>query len=348
MKATKLINYDAARRALALVVRKDEAKAIRDKAVAMEVYAYQAKDGEIAETAVKIRRRATRRIGELMEDDRKAGLLAKGARERGTKRGTTRVVEKPASLAKQGIDKNLADQARKLAAMPEDRFEAETAQAVEIAVAAALGNKEVVRAARTERHRKRTKQRAKRERELSAKIAQLPDKTYGVILADPEWKWKGWSPRGMASSSAANHYPTSDLEAIKARPVQKIAAADCVLFLWCTAPMMPQALAVMEAWGFAYKTQACWDKVVAGTGYWFRNQHELLLVGTRGKIPAPADGTQWPSIIVEKRTKHSVKPQKAYELIERYFPSLPKVELNARKRRKGWDSWGTLEHEEAA
>ena len=117
--------------------------------------------------------------------------------------------------------------------------------------------------------------------------------------------------------AADNHYATSTLEQIKAIDVASIAAPDCALFLWATSPMMPQALEVMQSWGFTYKSQIMWDKEIVGTGYWFRNRHELLLIGTRGKVPAPAMGTQWPSVMVERRRSHSVKPEWAYELIER-------------------------------
>ena len=144
----------------------------------------------------------------------------------------------------------------------------------------------------------------------------------------------------MDGCAADNHYATSTLDTIKARDVPSIAADDCVLFLWATAPMMPQALQVMEAWGFDYVSQCVWVKDKAGTGYWFRNKHELLLVGTRGKIPAPLEGTQWESVITAPRGRHSEKPEAVYRLIEEYYPLLPKIELNARKARKGWDAWG--------
>jgi N6-adenosine-specific RNA methylase IME4 len=140
--------------------------------------------------------------------------------------------------------------------------------------------------------------------------------------------------------------------------VGDIAAPDCVLFLWATAPMLPQALEVMAAWGFTYKSHIVWRKaepvsladpvkgvvsaakLVLGTGYWFRNGHELLLVGTRGEVPAPAMGDQWGSIVDAAPLKHSQKPDWAIELIETYFPNLPKIELNARTARAGWDAWG--------
>jgi N6-adenosine-specific RNA methylase IME4 len=93
--------------------------------------------------------------------------------------------------------------------------------------------------------------------------------------------------------AADNHYPTMTTEQICALEIP--AADNCALFLWATAPMLPEALAVMVAWGFTYKSHCIWAKDRLGTGYWFRNQHELLLVGTRGNIPAPAPGTQFPS-----------------------------------------------------
>jgi N6-adenosine-specific RNA methylase IME4 len=182
-------------------------------------------------------------------------------------------------------------------------------------------------------------ERAKKEESLGAKQTALPDARFGVILADPEWKFETWSENGM-DRSADNHYPCSETGVIMDRKVGNLAADDCVLFLWATAPMLPEALSVMNAWGFKYKSHAIWAKDRIGTGYWFRNQHELLLIGTRGNVPCPSPGTQWASIIDAPIGRHSEKPVKVYELIEGYFPTLPKIELNARNRRDGWDSWG--------
>lgn len=186
-----------------------------------------------------------------------------------------------------------------------------------------------------------------REIALAERQAALPDKRFGVILADPEWQFEPWSRKTGLDRAADNHYPTSATEVIASRPVGTIAANDCVLFLWATAPMLPQALLVMGAWGFDYKTHIIWRKAercdakpVLGTGYWFRNGHELLLVGSRGSVPAPAPGTQWPSLFDSRPRKHSEKPDEVYDLIEAYFPNLPKIELNARQARAGWDSWG--------
>lgn len=187
--------------------------------------------------------------------------------------------------------------------------------------------------------------RAEREQQLAGKQRALPVAKYGVIYADPEWRFETYGENGM-DRSADNHYPTSDLDAILQRPVASIAADDAVLFLWATVPMLPQALQVMSAWGFDYKSHLIWRKNRAGNGYWFRNKHELLLVGTRGDLPAPAMGTQFDSVLDEPVGSHSEKPDAFYDVIERYFPTLPKIELNARRSRPGWSAWGLEAPEE--
>ena len=184
--------------------------------------------------------------------------------------------------------------------------------------------------------------RTRLELELGARQRALPDKRYGVIYADPPWRFQPYSRVTGMDRAAENHYPTSPLADIKTLDVRSIVAADCVLFLWATVPMLPQALEVMKAWGFEYKSHAIWAKDRVGTGYWFRNQHELLLVGTRGHVPAPAMGTQWPTLIHALVRRHSEKPEVFREMIESYFPTLPKIELHARGpiARPGWDAWG--------
>jgi len=195
----------------------------------------------------------------------------------------------------------------------------------------------------------KAERRAARENELAAKQTALPNKRYGVILADPEWRFEPYSRESGMDRSADNHYPTSITNAIASRDVASIAADDCVLFLWATVPMLDDAMAVLKAWGFKYKSHAVWDKIHIGTGYWFRNRHELLLVGTKGDIPAPAMGDQFASVMTIARKEHSAKPAQFLELIENYFPTLPKIELNRRgPARSGWDAWGNEAAAEAA
>jgi N6-adenosine-specific RNA methylase IME4 len=195
---------------------------------------------------------------------------------------------------------------------------------------------------RAERVEAKKAHRATREASLGAKQAALPDKRYGVILADPPWPFEPYSRETGMDRAADNHYPTMRMHEIEALPVAEIAAADCVLFLWATVPMLPHALGVLTAWGFEYKSHCIWHKNRQATGHWFINEHELLLVGTRGdKLPAPAAGMQWPSVFDAPVRGHSRKPDESLELIESYFPSLPKIELFRRgAARPGWDAWG--------
>lgn len=183
--------------------------------------------------------------------------------------------------------------------------------------------------------------RAEKEKALAEKTITVSLASeaalYGVVYADPPWRFETYSEAGM-DRSADNHYPTMDLEAIKALKVP--AAQDAVLFLWATAPMLPEAIEVMRAWGFTYKSQIIWVKDRMGTGYWARNQHEILLIGTKGSIPAPAPGSQPSSVFQAPVSRHSEKPAALAEMIERLFPTTPKIELFCRSPRAGWAAHG--------
>ena len=329
--------YEAACRLIAEVSGLDEVKAIRDQAEALRVLARQARNLEPEIACAEIRIRAERRLGEIMAGHVAAGLIRPGnpgfdkpATIRGDGTGSPRV-----RLAELGIDERLADRCRKYAALAAEDF------ADRLAVRRAAAERGARVSVRLDLADK-AERRAAREAELGAKVAALPDKRYGVILADPEWRFEPWSREtGLDRCSADNHYPTSETAAIAARDVASIAAPDCVLFLWATVPMLPQALDVMAAWGFAYRSHQVWDKGVAGTGYWHRNRHELLLLGVRGDVPCPAPGDNPESLFAAPRGRHSAKPDCVLEQIERLYPSLPKIELHRRGApRPGWDAWG--------
>jgi N6-adenosine-specific RNA methylase IME4 len=160
---------------------------------------------------------------------------------------------------------------------------------------------------------------------------------YDVILADPPWRYDF---SRSASRAIERQYPTMTPDELKAIPVGEWAAPDSVLFLWATAPKLPLALEVMATWGFTYRTNAVWDKGLIGMGYYFRGQHEHLLIGNRGKPRLPVASTRQSSVIHERRTRHSAKPVAAYEAIEGMYPHARKLELFARAGRNGWDAWG--------
>jgi len=161
---------------------------------------------------------------------------------------------------------------------------------------------------------------------------------YRCILADPPWQYENKKTGGTMKSGAVQHYPTMPLESIKALPIDQLLADECALFLWATTPLLPEAISVLSAWGFEYKTAIYWRKIMsAGMGWWFRGQVQVLLVGVRGSVkPFRA---QKPNFIQSKSRRHSQKPIEAYELIELACKG-PRVELFAREKREGWDAWG--------
>jgi N6-adenosine-specific RNA methylase IME4 len=118
------------------------------------------------------------------------------------------------------------------------------------------------------------------------------------------------------------------------------AARNAVLFLWVTSPHLDQGLRVILEWGFKYKSSAIWTKPRPGTGYWWRNQHELLLVATRGKWPAPKPKERAASLYEFPTTKHSEKPTAIRDQIAGWWPDARRLEMFARSRADGWDSWG--------
>jgi N6-adenosine-specific RNA methylase IME4 len=182
--------------------------------------------------------------------------------------------------------------------------------------------------------------RNERERQLAEHIrsahATTPDQPrYGIILADPPWRFEPYSRETGMDRSADNHYPTMRLADICRLKVY--AASDAVLFLWRTAPMLEASFSVVTAWGFTYKTEFVWTKPRMGTGYWNRNQHEVLMLATRGNPVAPAPGTQSSSWLHAASPAHSAKPDNFHFMIENLWPATPKVEFFARRRRPGWD-----------
>ena len=188
-------------------------------------------------------------------------------------------------------------------------------------------------------HAKKIKRDA-REQALAAKQLALPNKRYGVIVADPEWRFEPWSRETGMDRSADNHYPTSVLDVIKARDVPSIAANDCACFYGQQSRCCRTRCWQWSRGASITNPHHVWGKDKVGTGYWCRERHELLLIGTCGNPVCPAPGTQWDSLIMSPRLAHSQKPECFLEMIEAYFPNIPKIELNARRARENWDRWG--------
>jgi len=160
---------------------------------------------------------------------------------------------------------------------------------------------------------------------------------YSVIYADPPWSY---DHPISDSRRIENQYPTMNIDEICALHVQSISADDAILFLWVTTPMLEKGFRVLNAWGFEYRTSMVWVKPSIGMGQWVRQRHELLLIGVKGNIPTPRDGDKPDSVIEAPRLEHSKKPEIVYEIIEKMYPELPKVELFSRNKRNGWETWG--------
>lgn len=161
----------------------------------------------------------------------------------------------------------------------------------------------------------------------------IPQGEFNVILADPPWLYD-IDIRGSPSV----HYDVMTVDKICEMNIPT--ANDCILFLWATAPKIKEALQVLESWGFEYKTHMVWIKDKIGTGFYFRGQHELLLVGKKGQMLIPEEEDRPSSVLESPRTKHSKKPEKVYSIIEKMYPDSKYLELFARNTRENWKSWG--------
>lgn len=167
-------------------------------------------------------------------------------------------------------------------------------------------------------------------------------KQYEIILADPPWRY---AQKGL-QGAAEHHYPTMSIGELCSLPVNRFAAPDCALFLWSTFPQLPEALRLIRAWGFTYKTVAfVWLKQnrkslswFYGLGFWTRGNAEVCLLATKGHPKRKrADIHQF---IISPIEAHSKKPDEAREKIVALMGDLPRLELFARQRVPGWDAWG--------
>lgn len=170
----------------------------------------------------------------------------------------------------------------------------------------------------------------------------MKEKKYGVIYADPPWHYE----QKRISGAAAHHYPTMPAEDICNLHVGEIADEDCALFLWATFPQIPEALRVIKAWGFQYKTVAfVWLKLnkggkgfFFGMGFWTRGNAEVCFLATKGKPKRVSAKVH--QMIVSPIRSHSKKPDETREKIVELMGDVPRIELFAREKADGWDAWG--------
>jgi N6-adenosine-specific RNA methylase IME4 len=348
MDSLSLIPYDVACRAVAEARSVDELKDMLDIAAATKEYARRAKNHQMEADAVEIRLRATRRLNELIEAQRQTVGLATGREGKRKALGLEKNPSDRPTLAEAGIDKNLAHHARVLGALDEAAFADKIAEA----------RSSVTRAyQRVIREVEIDQQRAERHAEPGGPVGGTIEdlirlaksgRRFGAILADPPWGFQCWDGKDkrVASRGSVTPYDTMEMADIAALPVEDLALPDCLLLLWVVWPTLPQALEIIRAWGFDYKTCGfAWtkadppleDNVYMGLGYWTRANTEVCLLATRGSPKRlNADVLQ---AIIEPRREHSRKPDCVHERIERLVAG-PYLELFARRERPNWTCWG--------
>lgn len=172
----------------------------------------------------------------------------------------------------------------------------------------------------------------------------LPKHHFGVILADPPWHFTTHSPKGW-KKSPQHHYATMSYHDLMRLPVDELAAPDCALVMWSTAPHLRLAIELMGNWSFTFKTAGAWAKQTKtgehwqfGTGYIMRSAAEFFLIGTRGKPKVTSRSVR--NLIVAPVGRYSEKPFAMYGICEALWPAAEKVELFARARVPGWHAFG--------
>ena len=174
---------------------------------------------------------------------------------------------------------------------------------------------------------------------------KLPDKKYDIIYADPPWDYGGQTQyngsKPWYTNSVEEHYPTMKINDLKDLDVASLAADDCLLFLWATSPHLSHAIEVAKIWGFDWATVAfVWHKQRPNAGFYTMSECELCLVFKKGRIPKPRGSRNTRQFLSEKLGQHSAKPEEVRKRIDAMFPTQSKIELFARKRTDGWDTWG--------
>jgi N6-adenosine-specific RNA methylase IME4 len=180
---------------------------------------------------------------------------------------------------------------------------------------------------------------------VPAKV-ELPKGKFGSILIDPPWRFSNSTGKVAPEHKRLHRYETMSFGEIAGLPIGEIALPQSHLYLWSPNALLAEALAIMKAWGFTYKTNIVWYKVRKdggpdgrGVGFYFRNVTELLLFGIKGKIRTLAPGRRQVNIMISRKEEHSKKPDAIYGLIERCSPG-PYCELFGRQRVRGWTQCG--------
>lgn len=314
----QLIKWDQMRKEIEEAKDIHELGNMSDKLEAIRIWAKQSKaslkvQNKIAEYRLRVERK---KGGWLKENVRKGG------------KGKKILDSIDTSLKDIGISWDESSRAQKIANLNNEQFEnyineaEETEKEITLSGAIKLA-KQIIREDKIEEQKE----------ELQSQPPIMPEGKFDVIAIDPPWNYNTkYNPEGRR---IANPYPEmSQHELLKLNIPAK---DDCIMWLWTTNNFMKDAYALLEEWGFAPKTILTWNKINIGIGYWLRNVTEHCILAIKG---SPVwDNKIYSTIITEKKTKHSVKPEVFYEMVDKICCGR-KLEYFSRKKRLDWESFG--------
>jgi N6-adenosine-specific RNA methylase IME4 len=331
----ELVSLEKAERLLAETRDIDTIKEIRDKAQAVKGYAKKAsfsKDIILHAAAIKVH--AERRMGQVL-NSLPLATSAPGNQYTGKKLDRSQDATGPIRLKDLGISKSDSARSQQIARLPAAKFNRYVKASVD-------AGQEPTTAGLL---------RLAKEQEVNGTMlpeADLPEgfiknlhslvaagRQCGTIYADPPWAFRDTASRGAAK----NHYPTMTLEQIAAEPVAQLAAEQSHLHLWTPSALLPDALKVIEAWGFQFRGSFVWVKPQMGVGHYWRTSHEILCLAVRRNLPF-RDHSQRSWIELDRKG-HSAKPEEIRELVQKVSPP-PYLELYGRSvpPNRGWTVYG--------
>lgn len=171
-------------------------------------------------------------------------------------------------------------------------------------------------------------------------LQAMPGEKYRILLCDPPWRYGDQQHSTTEQNTVLEtHYPTMTISELCEMPIKTICEENAVLFLWVTSPLLEECFDIIRAWGFKYKTSMVWDKIKHNVGNYVSVRHEFLLICTKGSC-LPDVKKLYDSVVSIERTKHSKKPEYFRELIDKIYPYGKRIELFARTKNEGWDTYG--------
>jgi N6-adenosine-specific RNA methylase IME4 len=336
--------YDAGCRALAQAKTLEEVRDFHNRAAAMAEYFRRANERAPLMDLLELRTDAAKRYGEMLAETKGTVGLAKGGRP--AKEPVSTSLPVSPTLADLGTTKRFSSYAQKLAALPDDEYQARKEQ---WRTACEASPKVPPYDPLKPDPDQRREDRRAQMRELAANPLLLPQGPFACGVADPPWENPD-APMGHTDRHYRQHYGTMTPHEIatfrdgESRAICEIFAPTAFLALWVTRHILAVGahIEVVRLWGFEPKTVVTWDKQVVGLGNGFtRDVTEHIVFATRGTPAAPSAEQRVASLFEERKSgKHSEKPDWPQKCIEMWFPEMSYVELFARSGRDNWTVWG--------